>query len=125
MSMLKGTKILVVEDEYLISSTIEELLISLGCGAVHTAARLREALEKSRTLPLDVALLDVNLAGELSYPAAEILKSRGIPFLFVTGYGTAGLPEDLRDILVLSKPFAETDLTEALQSLLMGRAARG
>lgn len=118
MSILEGMQVLIVEDEYLVSITTEEYLNDLGCDAVHTAFRLEEAMEQVQTLPLDLALLDVNLAGKLSYPVAEILKSRGIPFLFLTGYGLAGLPESLRNAAVLSKPFDEESLVKALRTVL-------
>jgi len=60
-------------------------------------------------------VLDVNLAGEMSYPVAELLRSRGVPFLFATGYGTDGLPEGMRNVPVLSKPFGLERFAEALR----------
>lgn len=114
--MLTGTRVLVVEDEALISMLVEEYLEDLGCEVVATAARLNEALEKARLLTFDVALLDVNLAGQVSYPVADTLRSRGIPFVFATGYGTAGLPDGLVGTLVLSKPFQQAQLAAALQA---------
>ena len=80
-----------------------------------TASRLRDAVQQARALSIDVALLDVNLAGELSYPVAEILRARDIPFVFATGYGVAGLSPDMRDAPVLSKPFRQSQLAEALR----------
>ena len=71
-------------------------------------------MEKARTLAGDLALLDVNLAGELSYPVAEVLLSRNIPFVFATGYGLTALPEELRDVRVLPKPFRIKQLAEML-----------
>ena len=59
---------------------IESQLEDLGHEVVATAARLREALGLARTLDVDFAVLDVNLAGELSYPVAEALQARGVPF---------------------------------------------
>ena len=89
-----------------------------NCSAVFTADRLKSAIEQALTLQLDLALLDVNLAGELSYPAAEILRSRGVPFMFVTGYGANGRPDHLRDVPVLPKAFDARSLADAIKSLI-------
>lgn len=111
---LAGTRVLVVEDEALVSMLVEAYLDELGCEVVGVAPRLEDALEKARTLALDAAVLDVNLAGRLSYPVAELLRSRGVPFVFATGYGMAGLPEALRGMPVLAKPFRQDQLAAAL-----------
>jgi CheY-like chemotaxis protein len=111
---LNGTRVFVVEDEALVAMMMEFFLEDLGCKIVGTAARLDDAMEKGRTLALDVALLDVNLNGQLSYPVAEMLQSRNIPFLFATGYGAAGVPPELRFAPILSKPFHQQQLANAL-----------
>ena len=116
--MLAGTRVLVVEDEALISMMLEDYLLEIGCRVVGTAARVEEALEMARVVSRDVAVLDVNLAGKVSYPVAEILRARNIPFLFATGYGTAGLPVELRGSPVLSKPFLLDQLEKALRASL-------
>jgi CheY-like chemotaxis protein len=121
--MIAGKRVLVVEDEAIVSMMIEDYLKDFGCNVVGTAARINEAIEMARTLDLDVVVLDVNLAGTLSYPVADILRSRGIPFLFSTGYGSAGLPEHLKDAIVLSKPYAPEALAIALLSVLSARLA--
>ena len=59
-------------------------------------------------------MLDVNLAGELSYPVASALRARGVPFFFITGYGSAGLPAELAEAVVLPKPFAPEQLANAI-----------
>lgn len=113
---LDGLRVLVVEDESLVSMVIEDCLDVLGCKVVGTASRLEEALEKAASLAIDAALLDVNLAGRLSYPVAEVLRARGLPFIFATGYGTDGVPPDLRDAPVLAKPLALQQLAAALRA---------
>ena len=110
---LKGLQVLVVEDEAMVSMVIEDFLDTLGCRVV-SSARLDDAMEKARVLPLDAAVLDVNLAGELSYPVAQILRARGVHVVFATGYGRAGLPPELQDIAVLSKPFRIQQVADAL-----------
>jgi CheY-like chemotaxis protein len=110
-----GKRVLVVEDESLISLLIEEFLGELGYHVVGTAADLEQALTMSRTLDLDFVVLDLNLDGELSYPIAKVLRERGVPFLFATGYGLAALPQELRDVPVLAKPFRREELDAALR----------
>ena len=112
--MLSGLRVLVVEDEAMISMWVEEILGDLGCEVLATASRLDDAMAKARALEVDLALLDVNLAGQLSYPVAEILQARRIPFVFATGYGAAGLPAALQEAQVLSKPFQQDQLAAAL-----------
>ena len=110
-----GIRVLIIEDEALVSMMLEEFLEQIGCRTMATASRLDEAILKARSLPLDMALLDVNLAGEASFPVAEILTARDIPFIFVTGYGPLGLPADMRHIPVLPKPFQMAQLVDAMR----------
>jgi CheY-like chemotaxis protein len=116
---LRGLRVLLVEDEAIVSMLIEEYLEELGCTLAGVASRLKQALALADSLPLDAAVLDVNLAGELSYPVAELLRLRNVPFVFVSGYGVTGLPETLRTSPALAKPFRPMQLAQALQ------AARG
>ena len=98
---------IVVEDEFLVALHVKDLLSELGLNVVGHAARLSEALDLvQRCTDLDVAVLDVNLAGEMSWPVARMLRARGVPVIFVTGYLPAhtALPDDLADATMLSKP---------------------
>jgi CheY-like chemotaxis protein len=115
----RGKRVLVVEDEALVSMLIEDFLHDIGCEVVGTAATLEDALAKSSALDLDAAILDINLNGTLSYPVAQILASRHIPFLFATGYGLAGLPVDLEHVPVLSKPFGIDQFEALLERVMM------
>lgn len=110
-----GIRVLIIEDEALVSMMLEEFLEQIGCKMMGTASRLDDAIAKARSLPLDMALVDVNLAGEASFPVAEILTARDIPFVFVTGYGPSGVPADMRHIPILPKPFQMAQLIEAMR----------
>lgn len=121
-TMLKGLRVLVVEDEMMVSMLIEDMLSELGCEVVGPAARLDEAMELARTADLDCAVLDVNLGGQSIFPLADLLRARGAPFAFATGYGDAGLRDVDRGTPVLQKPFRENDLARVLGEL---RAAVG
>jgi len=117
-SDLSGLRVLLVEDEDLIAMMEEEFLNDLGCQVVGTAARLDEALVMAGSLEVDIAVLDVNLNGALSYPVAGLLQTRGISFIFATGYGVAGLPDRLHGTRVLSKPFTTDQLGDALRATI-------
>jgi CheY-like chemotaxis protein len=120
--MLEGLRVLLVEDEDLVAMVIEDHLLDLGCEVAGVACRLEDALEKAREIDVDAALLDVNLAGQLSYPVALALQERGVPFTFVTGYGLKGVPAELTGAAVIAKPFTEGQIASALKLMARGRA---
>ncbi|HJP99503.1 MAG TPA: response regulator [Rhodanobacteraceae bacterium] len=118
---LKGCRVLVIEDEGQIAMLMTDLLEELGCVVVASEFRLQDARAKAATLRFDLALLDVNLNGEPSYPIAGDLAKRGIPFVLSTGYGAKGLPAEFGDAHVLQKPFSLADLERALKTALGSR----
>ena len=109
-------RILIVEDEMLVAMNIEDMLLDLGHEVAGLAGRLDAALQLAREAEFDLAMLDVNLAGEASFPVAEVLAERQIPFVFATGYGVRGVAEAYRDRPILQKPFRAIDLEAALQA---------
>ena len=114
---LDGLKVLVVEDEMMVSMLIEDMLAELGCEVVGPASRLDEAMALAREAEVDCAVLDVNLGGQPIFPVADLLRERGRPFAFATGYGDAGLREADKGTPVLQKPFREGDLARVLGEL--------
>jgi CheY-like chemotaxis protein len=110
-------RILVVEDEMLVAMNIEDMLLDLGHEMAGLASRLGPALALARESRFDAAMLDVNLAGEPTFPVADLLIERGIPFLFATGYGRQGIEERYRAYPLLQKPFRSAELGKALQEL--------
>lgn len=111
---LHGLRILVVEDEAAISMLLEDMLMDFGCEVVGPAARLTAALEMAAGGTFDMAILDVNLAGDAIYPVAEALARREVPFIFSTGYGGGGIKDPYRDRAVVQKPFSQQDLKRTL-----------
>lgn len=107
-------KILIVEDEALVAMLMEDVLADLGHEVVAIAGRLQQGLDLARTAAIDCAMLDLNLNGQRTYPIAEVLAARGVPFLFVTGYGAAGVDQDWINRPILQKPFEPHRLAEAL-----------
>lgn len=103
--MLGGLRVLVVEDDAMLAMALEMTLSDLGCEVVGLASCLADAVPLAREAAIDGAILDVNLAGEKVYPVADILAARQIPFVFATGYGSAGLRECDRTRPVLQKPY--------------------
>ena len=114
---LNGLRVLVVEDEMMVSMLIEDMLTELGCLVIGPASRLDEAIELAKTAEIDCAVLDVNLGGQPIFPLADLLRERGAPFAFATGYGDAGLRDADRGSPVLQKPFREGDLARVLTEL--------
>ncbi len=116
----KGLRVLVVEDEAAISMLLEEMLFDFGCEVAGLAVRVSEAMKAIKSDKPDMAILDVNLAGEAVYPVADALRKRGVPFVFSTGYGRGGLPESYREFPVLQKPFMQNDLQAQMRIALAG-----
>jgi CheY-like chemotaxis protein len=108
--------VLIVEDEMLVAMNIEDMLLDLGHEVAGLASRLEPALALAREGAFDLAMLDVNLAGQPSFPIADILAERGIPFFFATGYGSKGIEEAYRAHIVLQKPFRALELAQALRA---------
>jgi len=113
---LQGVKVLVVEDEYLVAALMEDILESAGCVVAGPIPRLAQALDAANSETCDVAVLDVNLAGERVYPVADILAQRNVPFVFVTGYGV--LPGEYANRPRLCKPFKMSDLLDTLSDIV-------
>lgn len=115
---LSGLRILVVEDVLVMADVICDQLAECGCVIVGPVAHLKDALPLAREAPLDGALLDVNLAGERSFPLAAVLRERHIPYLFLTGYDSpSAFPTEYREAPRLGKPFRHQDLVNALTHL--------
>jgi CheY-like chemotaxis protein len=109
-----GLRILVVEDEMTIALLIEDMLTELGHKVVGMAMRLPQAMEMARNIEADLAILDVNLDGRMSFAVADTLNNRRIPFIFATGYGSAGIMPSYSDRPLIKKPFALAELQNAI-----------
>jgi light-regulated signal transduction histidine kinase (bacteriophytochrome) len=115
----KPYRILVVEDAFLLVSLLQDLFDRLGWTMVGPATRLVDALQLARDGSFDAALLDVNLDGTMSWDVALILKQRGIPFVFGTGYNvSAVLPENLTGSPVIGKPYQLRALQQVIEHVI-------
>lgn len=116
---LQGRRVLVIEDESLVAMLLETILEDMGCAVVGPESNIDDGLTAATTEGgLDAALLDVNVAGREVFPVAEALKARGVPFVFSTGYGEAGLPEHWRGYPTIQKPFTEGAIRDALMKAM-------
>jgi CheY-like chemotaxis protein len=114
MSETRRCRILVVEDEALISLMVEDMLLDFGIEIVGPAATLENALELAHDADIDAAVLDINVSGVLTYSVADVVLARGLPVIFSTGYEPAALPKRFRSAQVLHKPFDAKSLHDTL-----------
>ena len=116
-----GRRVLLVEDEPIVAWLLKDMLVDLGCSVVGPAADVNQALAMIDAESIDVAVLDVNLRGQMSYPVADVLVARGVPFVFSTGYDKDRLLDGYRTIPTLQKPFHRSDLGDTLAKLLASK----
>jgi CheY-like chemotaxis protein len=119
--VLEDLRVLVVEDEFLVAALLEDTLSGFGCRVIGPASTVEEGLELLRSERIDAAVLDVNIDGLPVFPVADALAARGVPFIFATGYGRAGVADrhGARDIL--EKPYESRSLKHALESAVRSR----
>jgi DNA-binding response OmpR family regulator len=109
-------RILIVEDEMMIAMLVEDMLLDLGHETVGPAAKLDAGMKLATSEVLDLAILDVNLGGARSYPIADLLVARGVPVVFATGYGAAGLDPQYAGTPVITKPFHMEALAKTIET---------
>nr|WP_277754079.1 response regulator [Porphyrobacter sp. GA68] len=110
-------RVLVVEDEGLVALLLEDMLHDLGMLVAGIANRVDQALGLIEKGGIDAAILDVNLSGERSYPVADALRVKGVPYVFATGYGAAALEENYASDRVIPKPYSSSDIAAALADM--------
>jgi CheY-like chemotaxis protein len=115
---MRAISLFLVEDEALIRMMMVQMVEELGHRVIAEAGSVREALSLAETSEFDLALLDVNLDGESVAPVARAIERRGLPFLFVTGYAPAALPEPFTGSSALRKPFPIEVLKQAIGNRL-------
>lgn len=109
----RTSRILLVEDEFLIASLLQRILSGLGC-SVSWVGNLDDASEEAATEKFEGAVLDINLGGDKVFPVCDALRARGIPFVFTTAYDTSTLPREYADYPVISKPIVRENVALAV-----------
>ena len=98
-------RVLIIEDEYYLAADLEAALRSESADVVGPICQLSDAVQAVAKAHFDVAVIDINLQGEFVYDLADELRSRGIPFVFATGYSAETIPSRFSDVLRFEKPF--------------------
>ena len=113
-----GGSIFLVEDEVMIRMMVADMLEELGYSVAAEAGEVSDALKLAQSVEFDLAILDVNVNGKVISPVADLIKARNRPFIFATGYGSSGLPEEYRDRPALQKPFQLETLGKMIETTL-------
>ena len=120
---LSGRSVFLVEDEVMIRMMVADMLEELGYRIAAEAGEIGEAIKLAQSTDFDFAILDVNVNGKVITPVAELISARNRPFIFATGYGSSGLPEEYRDRPALQKPFQLETLAQMITSAMKSTAA--
>jgi CheY-like chemotaxis protein len=116
---LDGLRILVVEDNFLAAEVVRDALERSGCTVVGPVGRVADGVTLAQQEKLDGAVLDINLNGDRCFAIAHALTSRGVPFVFLTGYDSSSVvPQNLQATQRLGKPVIEHELIDALGKLV-------
>ena len=120
-SALRDRRILVVEDEYLIATTLSDQLEAIGSIVVGPIASVERAIKAIELNPeIDAAVLDLNLGGAMAFPVADALLARNIPFVFTSGYEDGALRKRYPKIKNCPKPYLFHEMERALASAMLG-----
>ena len=111
-------RVFIVEDEPILAMNAEDMLNDLGHKVTAIATRLDKALALAENSEFNLAILDINLAGSKTFKVADILRKKGIPFIFTTGYGVTGLDDSYRGQHLLTKPFGVSELEHMIVQAL-------
>ncbi len=118
-----GGSVFLVEDELMIRMMVGEMLKDLGYTVVAEAGELDQAVELARSAHFDVAILDVNVNGQVITPVVREIEARQLPYILATGYDIHGIPEEFRNRPALQKPFQMDALAEIVKAAIGSAAA--
>lgn len=105
----------------MIRMMVADMLEELGYKVAAEAGDIAEAMRLAQATEFDIAILDVNVNGKVISPVADVIRAKGCPFIFATGYGSSGLPEQYRDRPALQKPFQLEALSKTIEAALRDR----
>ena len=117
--ILNHCRILVVEDEYLLADELRRKLEGVGAVVLGPVGTVNDAMAMINSeIHIDGAVVDVNLRGEMAYPAADLLLQRAIPFLFTTGYDASALSPRFEGVPRCEKPLNMSKVAETIGHML-------
>ena len=114
----RGGSVFLVEDEVMIRMMVADMLEELGYSIAAEAGEINDAIRLAKSAEFDIAILDVNVNGKVISPVASVIEARNRPFIFATGYGAQGLPEEYRNRPALQKPFQMETLAKMISITL-------
>jgi CheY-like chemotaxis protein len=114
---LLGLRVFVVEDDFLLASTLSDLLSGWGCHVLGPTPRLEEARRRARREQIDLAILDVNIAGTPVYPLVDDFTKRKVPVVLSTGYPPNTFPPRYQSLPCVRKPYSPKVLQQAIRKL--------
>jgi len=118
---LRGRRVLIAEDEYLLASKMVEELAKLGVETIGPASTVKRALDLVEHCgPLDAAMLDIKLRNEMIFPVADALRARGVPFVFTTGYNQKIIPDGYKGVVRYEKPFDVAEVARVVAQISVG-----
>ena len=120
---LKGTRVLLIEDEYFIADDVQRILTAAGAEVVGPIATVRKAHSAVDEGAFDCVVLDLNLQGESAIPVADRLAAEGHVFAIATGYGSPAIPEHLKGMPRIEKPYDPAALLKLVENLDCVRGA--
>ena len=114
---MSGLKVLLVEDEATIRMAVADMLRAMGHSIAAEAGHIREAMAHARSGEFDLAVLALNIGGQMTFPMADLIQTRGLPIIFTAGYGQGVSPKRFQNCPVLRKPFSSEALSIAINQL--------
>jgi DNA-binding response OmpR family regulator len=102
--------ILVAEDNFLAGEMIRLAVEDAWFNVVGPVPTLQEGMRLADSTDLDGALLDIKLGGDQVFPLARHLRTKRVPFVFLSGYDRSILPADLNTAPLISKPIFVNEL---------------
>lgn len=114
---LNKLRVLIVEDDYLIAENVAEVLREVGIYVVGPVGKFQEACQMVQDIPLDCAVLDINIVGGTAFPLIDVLIQSNVPVLLMTGYDQEELPVKYRSLPLIQKPLLQGDVVGAFKKL--------
>lgn len=114
---LNKLRVLIVEDDYLIAENVAEVLREVGIYVVGPVGKFQEACQMVQDIPLDCAVLDINIVGGTAFPLIDVLIQSNVPVLLMTGYDQEELPAKYRSLPLIQKPLLKGDVVGAFKKL--------